>query len=108
MAPQPIHILPRDENGSSQTGLYVAGFVVAGAIVIGAAAWLTIRFLRQRARRSDEDNRGAAFLNVRGLVKEDDEKGQDETVPKYGYQCSTFVVDTLTNCILTTFFIVQR
>lgn len=85
MAPQPIHnLLPRDGNDTS-TDLYIAGFTIAGVIGLGAAAWLTIRFLRQRARRSDEDNRGAAFLNVRGLVKEAGEKGQDESLPKYEY-----------------------
>jgi len=86
MAPQPIHILPRDGGGSSKTGLYVAGFVIAGVVMIGAVAWLTIRFLRQRARWGDEDNRGAAFLNVRGLVREDGEKGEVGPLPKYGYR----------------------
>ena len=37
--------------------------------------------------QKNEDGRGAAFLNVRGLVREDGEKG--EALPKYGYQCST-------------------
>ena len=107
MAPQPIHILPRDESDSSKTGLYIAGFVVAGMVVLGAAAWVAIRFLRRRARRSDEDNRGASFLNVRGLVREDSEKGQDNPLPKYVHQYSTSTFDTLIDCVLTTFFIVQ-
>jgi hypothetical protein len=72
--------------------LYIAGFVVAGLIAIGVAAWLTIRFLRQRARRNDEDSRGAAFLNVRGLVREDGEKGTDEALPNdiHGIQSHMF------------------
>lgn len=86
MAPQPIHVFPRAGDGSSSTGLYVAGFVVAGVVLMGAAAWLTIRFLRKRAQRDAEDNRGAAFLNVRGLIKEDDEKNGDEPLPRYGCQ----------------------
>jgi len=84
MAPQLIHILPRDGNGSN-SGLYIAGFVIAGLIILGVGGCLLIRFLRQRARNNDEDNRGAAFLNVRGLVREDDEKVKDEPLPKYGY-----------------------
>ncbi|KAF9648734.1 hypothetical protein BDM02DRAFT_2068285 [Thelephora ganbajun] len=93
MAPQPIHILSRtDDSGSSNTPLYIAGFSVAGVIAIGAAIWLTIRFLRKRARERDEDNRGAAFLNVRGLVREDDEKREDESFPSgiHAIQSRTF------------------
>ena len=83
MAPQPIHILPRAGGGSSSTGLYIVGFVVAGVVLIGAAAWLAVRFLRKRAQRKGEDKRGASFLNVRGLVREDDEKNGDEALPRY-------------------------
>lgn len=81
MAPQPIHILPRAGGVSSATGLYIAGFVIAGVVLLGAAIWLTIRFLKKRAQRNSEDNRGAAFLNVRGLVREDGEKDKDEALP---------------------------
>ena len=77
--------------------LYIAGFVVAGLIAIGVAAWLTIRFLRQRARRNDEDSRGAAFLNVRGLVREDGEKGTDEALPKYVCQSLASARDLVIN-----------
>ena len=87
MAPQSINILRRDEESSSKN-LYIVGFVVAGLAIAGVAVWLTIRFLRQRARRNGEDNRGVAFLNVRGLVK-DGEKANDDPLPKYGLQCST-------------------
>jgi len=104
MAPQPIHILPRGGDASSNIVLYIAGFSIAGVVILGAATWLAIRFLKQRARRNDEDNRGAAFLNVRGLVREAGEKGQGEGLPKYGYQCSSLMLDTPINCVLTTFF----
>jgi hypothetical protein len=106
MAPQLIHILPRDGPMSSNTALYIVGFSIAGIVVFGAAAWLTIKFLRQRARRCDEDRRGAAFLNIRGLVRDVGEKAQDEAPPKYGYQFSISMLDLLINCVLTTFFIV--
>ena len=107
MAPHPIRILPRDGDTASTIALYVAGFSIAGVVALGAGVWLTIRFLKQRARRSDEDSRGAAFLNVRGLVREAGEKYQSETLPKYEYQCSIPMLDTLINCVLTTFFIAQ-
>src|ERR1700753_440694 len=84
MAPQPIHIIARGGGMSSSTGVYVAGFVVAGLVLTGAASWLAIRFLRKRAQRKDEDNRGAAFLNVRGLVREDGEKTEGDALPRYG------------------------
>ena len=87
MAPQPVHILPRDGGSSSTYALYIVGFVIAGIAITGVVAFLTIRFLRKRAMQKNEDGRGAAFLNVRGLVREDGEKG--EALPKYGYQCST-------------------
>jgi len=92
MAPQPIHILPRAGDGSSSTGLYIAGFSVAGVVLIAAAAWLVIRFLRKRAQRNSEDKRGAAFLNVRGLVREDGEKIGDEPLSNdiHGTQSHTF------------------
>jgi len=96
-------MLPRDETSSSKTGLYIAGFVVAGVLIMGAVAWLTIRFLRRRARRDDEDNRGAAFLNVRGLVRDDGEKGEVEALPKYGYQLFISMFDLLINRVLATF-----
>ena len=86
MAPKPIRILPRAGGVSSSTGLYIAGFVVAGVVLIGVAAWLTVRFLRKRAQRIGEDKRGTAFLNVRGLIREDGEKSGDEPLPKYGYR----------------------
>jgi len=92
MAPQPIHVLPRAGDTSSNTGVYIAGFVVAGVVVLGAGAWLTIRFLRRRTRERDEDNRGASFLNVRGLIREGGEKGEDEAVPNdiHGIQSHMF------------------
>lgn len=81
MAPQPIHILPRAGSGSSSTPLYIAGFVIAGVVFIAGVGWLTVRFLRKRAQRNGEDNRGAAFLNVRGLVREDGEKNGEDALP---------------------------
>jgi len=101
MAPQPIHILPRDDKTSSNNILYIAGFTVAGIVILGAVCWLTIRLLRKRARRSEQDDRGAAFLNVRGLIREDGEKSRGGALPKYGYHRFPPVPDTLINYVLT-------
>lgn len=56
------------------TPTIIGGIIVAAAIGFGAALWLLIRFMRKRTTKKREEERGAAFLNVRGLVKEDDEK----------------------------------
>jgi len=103
MAPQLIHILPRAGDVSSNTVLYIVGFSIAGLVVLGAGTWLTIRFLRQRARQNAEDNRGASFLNVRGLVRDAGEKDQGEDLPKYECQCSSLMPNALIDCVLTTF-----
>lgn len=74
-----ISLLPRaDDDGSSTShlGIYVAGFTVAGVIVLGLAVWFGIRIYRRRSAIKREDERGAAFLSVRGVVKDGEEKGQ--------------------------------
>ena len=106
MAPHPIHILRRAGTGSSSSGLYIAGFVVAGVVLVGAAAWLTLRFLRKRARRDADDKRGAAFLNVRGLFREDGEKSREDALPEYG--CNFFSVCRTTFNPLFLFSNLQR
>ncbi|KII89878.1 hypothetical protein PLICRDRAFT_40059 [Plicaturopsis crispa FD-325 SS-3] len=65
-----------DDSTSSITNpIYLAGIAAAGALVLGCALWLIIRAVRKRAQAKRDNARGAAFLSVRGLVKEDaDEK----------------------------------
>lgn len=63
-----------DTTESSQTtllGISIIAFV-SGLIVLGVAVWFVIRFFRRRAQKERIANRGAAFLSVRGLVKESD------------------------------------
>lgn len=68
-----------DDNSSTLNPLYIAGIAVISAIVVGVAAWLMIRQLRIRSRNKRENARGAAFLSVRGIVKEGEEK---KTLPE--------------------------
>ncbi|EIN04826.1 hypothetical protein PUNSTDRAFT_128082 [Punctularia strigosozonata HHB-11173 SS5] len=56
----------------------IAGICVASVVAFSLALWLGIRTFRKRAQNKREDARGAAFLNVRGLVKEgSDSEKQD-------------------------------
>ncbi|KDQ57355.1 hypothetical protein JAAARDRAFT_70263 [Jaapia argillacea MUCL 33604] len=75
----PHDLLARDSVGggsdsgaisSSELPLIIAGFSLAGAILIGLGVYLTIRYFRKKAQAKREDERGAAFLSVRGIVSE--------------------------------------
>ncbi|KAH8827082.1 hypothetical protein DL96DRAFT_1528979 [Flagelloscypha sp. PMI_526] len=59
--------------------IYLAGICLGGALLIGVTLWLIVRHIRKRAVRKREEMRGAAFLNVKGIVVEDEgfEKGED-------------------------------
>jgi len=56
--------------------IYLAGFCAVGVVVLSLAIWLLIHFWRKHSATKREESRGAAFLSVRGLVSEQDEKGQ--------------------------------
>ncbi|EPQ52639.1 hypothetical protein GLOTRDRAFT_140314 [Gloeophyllum trabeum ATCC 11539] len=75
----PSVLVPRDDEtssslSSSNMGIIIAGFVIAGVIVLGLAAYFGLRFIRKRSKKQREENRGAAFLNVRGIVEEKEDK----------------------------------
>ena len=81
MAPQLLSLVARDatpeEGALSQkklTPTLIVGIVIAVLIVVGLAVWLGVRALRKRGATQREEERGAAFLNVRGLVNEGDQK----------------------------------
>lgn len=81
MAPS-LSLLPRASNygAASSSGLptiVIVGFVVAGVIVLLVAGWLGLRWYRKRAARKRDNARGAAFLSVRGLVKDDGSSPSD-------------------------------
>lgn len=59
-----------EESSQPMSPVYIAGFCVVGVILLGLGTWILIRFQRKRAVAKRENIRGAAFLSVRGLVKE--------------------------------------
>lgn len=61
-----------DTAESPQTillGISIIAFV-SGLIILGVTIWFVMRFFRRRAQEERLAKRGAAFLPVRGLVKE--------------------------------------
>ncbi|KAF9223840.1 hypothetical protein BS17DRAFT_781298 [Gyrodon lividus] len=72
MAPR---ILPRGESPntppglSTNTAIYIAGFSITGLVVFGLSLWLLIHYQRRRTSRKRCENRGGAFLHVRGVVR---------------------------------------
>lgn len=65
--------LPSSTDSSSISNpIYVAGIVVAFVIILGISAWLGLRVYKKRAAAKRESKMGAAFLSVKGLVRDDD------------------------------------
>ena len=59
-----------DNNGhGTLTPVYIGGIVFACAIVAAVAAWLVIRYFKERANQ-ESNQRVNAFLNVKGIVAE--------------------------------------
>jgi hypothetical protein len=83
-----IIVVLRDLNTDSPlspstplSAIDIAGFCLVGALFLGVII-VGIKLIRKRAQRKREDARGAAFLSVRGLVR-DGEKNQDnEPLPE--------------------------
>ncbi len=77
--PALFNTVARDENSALMSGssslrpVYIAGFSVIGAILIGVAIWLSIHIYRRRAQAKRDNMRGAAFLSVKGLVRDKEE-----------------------------------
>ncbi|KAL4064556.1 hypothetical protein J3A83DRAFT_4101274 [Scleroderma citrinum] len=61
---------------STNTTLYIAGFVLVGVLVGGLSLWLLARCYKNRMNKKRNEERGAAFLHVRGVVKEGDGSNQ--------------------------------
>ena len=84
MAPTPI--LEKRVNtaqgalGSSTSTIAYVGFGIAACVGLAIAIILTVVWYRKRARRAREDERGAAFLTVKGVIKED---STSEPLPAY-------------------------
>ncbi|RDB25827.1 hypothetical protein Hypma_006477 [Hypsizygus marmoreus] len=82
----------RAEFSSPSNPIYIAGFCIVGAILLGLSIWILIRFQRKRAAAKREENRGAAFLSVRGLVKEGEatQGNEKEQYDSFTAQSNTF------------------
>lgn len=68
--------IPGDANASSaltstNMGIMIAGVTLCALIVLGVAVWLIVRMIRKKSQQKREDERGAAFLTVRGIVRDD-------------------------------------
>ncbi|KAI9439800.1 hypothetical protein H4582DRAFT_1549366 [Lactarius indigo] len=79
MAPYPqIHSRDTSVDDSPQsnriTPVVIAGIAFSGALILAVCLWLGIRTWRKRSREQRADGRQGAFLTVKGLISEDDEK----------------------------------
>lgn len=50
--------------------IYIVGFTLAGLLAAVAMLWIALRFFRRTFQAKRAEERGAAFLNVRGVVQE--------------------------------------
>ncbi|GBE88347.1 hypothetical protein BKA93DRAFT_830012 [Sparassis latifolia] len=93
-----FQLFARDgSNSSTLSPTMIAGIVVAAVLVAGCAIWLSIYTYRRRSAAKREDAIGASFLAVRGLVREDEEKG---VFPDLEIQGATFSRNRLTPSIV--------
>ncbi|PBK78500.1 hypothetical protein ARMSODRAFT_924877 [Armillaria solidipes] len=89
-------------TSSSLRPIYIAGFVVVGVLLLGVALWLGIRTHRRRAQAKREENLGAAFLSVKGLVRDGDVHTEKAPLPEnlQAIQGSTFSREQLTSSVI--------
>ncbi|PBK92881.1 hypothetical protein ARMGADRAFT_929500 [Armillaria gallica] len=82
--------------------IYIAGFVVVGVLLLGVALWLAVRTHRRRAQAKREENLGAAFLSVKGLVRDGDVQAEKAPLPEnlQAIQGSTFSREQLTSSVI--------
>jgi hypothetical protein len=76
-----------DDTQSTSTPLtpvVIGGIAFAGAIILAVGIWLAIRFYRKRSRERRADGRQGAFLTVKGLISEEDEKAAPPRVTVKG------------------------
>lgn len=89
-------------TSSSLRPIYIAGFVVVGVLLLGVVLWLGIRTHRRRAQAKREENLGAAFLSVKGLVRDGDVHTEKAPLPEnlQAIQGSTFSREQLTSSVI--------
>ncbi|KAF9476704.1 hypothetical protein BDN70DRAFT_811829 [Pholiota conissans] len=95
-----FNLLPRSVTASSASSspsinqpIYIAGVIVAVVIVLIIAVWLGIRAYRKRLAAKREEKMGAAFLSVKGLVREDSIM-TNEKVPEIKLQRSATQINS--------------
>lgn len=75
MAPLAGDVTSADDTQSpALTPVVIGGIAFAGAILLILGIWLAVRFYRKRSREQRADGRQGAFLTVKGLITEEDEK----------------------------------
>ncbi|KDR76307.1 hypothetical protein GALMADRAFT_247666 [Galerina marginata CBS 339.88] len=70
---------PSSDASSISNPVYIAGIIVAAVIISGVGIWMGLRFYRKRMAAKRESERGAAFLSVKGLVRDD--AGNEKDTP---------------------------
>lgn len=76
MAPLSGDVTSADDTQSTSqlTPVVIGGIAFTSAIILAVGIWLVIRFYRKRSREQRADGRQGAFLTVKGLITEEDEK----------------------------------
>lgn len=76
-----------DSGSPNHKPVYIAGFVVAAVTILAVAAWIGLKRYRKHIANKREEKLGAAFLSVRGLVKDPDSAPwiEKETIVGYVY-----------------------
>jgi len=59
------------DNDGGISAMYIIGFSIVGAAFLVLILWFAIHFCRKWSARRRQDQLGAAFLSVRGLVKDE-------------------------------------
>jgi len=65
----PVAALQDNDGGIS--AMYIIGFSIVGAAFLVLILWFAVHFCRKWSARRRQDQLGAAFLSVRGLVKDE-------------------------------------
>ncbi|KAF8199559.1 hypothetical protein BJ912DRAFT_654955 [Pholiota molesta] len=84
---------PSTPSNSVSNPIYLVGVIVAVAIILVVAAWLGLRAYRKRLAAKREEKMGAAFLSVKGLVRENtatSEKFPDDSLQRSTTQVNSF------------------
>ena len=101
MAPYPqIHSRDdsADDTSNKLTPVVIGGIALIGAAILVLCVWLGIRAYRKRSREQRADGRQGAFLTVKGLISEDDEKAAP---PRQVFQLCCLILSIMTACTHT-------